>query len=53
MFRLLNKATIGIRHAIVCPCKLGAIDGRIGNFYANDITSLKLTCTKSRNSETK
>ena len=32
MFRLLNKATIGIRHAIVCPCKLGAIDGRIGNF---------------------
>ena len=32
MFRLLNKATIGIRHAIVYPCKLGAIDGRIGNF---------------------
>lgn len=32
MFRLLNKAIIGIRHAIVCPCKLGAIDGRIGNF---------------------
>ena len=32
MFRLLNKATIGIRHATVCPCKLGAIDCRMGNF---------------------
>ena len=43
MFMRLNKATIGIIHAIVSPYERGSIDGRIGN----------LTCTKSRNSETK
>ena len=32
MFMHLNKATIGIRHAIVSSCKRGATDGRIGNF---------------------
>ena len=32
MFMRLNKATIGIRHAIVSPCKVGAIDGRLRNF---------------------
>ena len=32
MFMLLNTATIGIIYAIVSPCKLGAIDGRIRNF---------------------
>ena len=43
MFMRLNKATIGIIHAIVFPCERGSIDGRIGN----------LICTKSRYSETK
>ena len=32
MFMLLNTATIIIIYAIVSPCKLGAIDDRIGNF---------------------
>ena len=32
MFMLLNTAAIGMVYAIVSPCKLGPIDGRIKNF---------------------
>ena len=31
MFMLLNTAAIGMVYAIVSPCKLGPIDGRIKN----------------------
>ena len=37
MFPPLNKATIGIINAIVSPCELGAIDGRIRNFTQTTI----------------